>query len=157
MDNFNIDDLQSGLNFIFLGPNDYFKAIYNQFEDMSNVYFVQRLETKNLTDKFVDESSFIIIDNDLNPKILEVINFPQIELDWNSAVKIFIKNYNTIQPSNNQYKWGQMNHDSREIMCANCGYIVALKEGETYPICEACHSGLPESPTEPDVEFWINI
>jgi hypothetical protein len=157
MEKLNFEDLKEGLNFVFLGDADHYQSIFQQFEHMTNVYFASSMDHRNLTDKYIDDISLVVVNNDLDVKILDVVNFPDLNLNWETTLKIYIDNYNNPEDYNKLYKWGQIAMADIEILCSNCGYITSIKAGETYPICEACHSGLPDSPTEPDVAFWTNL
>jgi hypothetical protein len=157
MEPLNFEDLTEGLNFVFVGTRDHFKNTMAQFKDVHNAYFVSKIDYRHITDKFIDINALVIIHKDHEVKILEVINFPNIDLDWVKCLKIFTKNYQDPNPSDKQFKWGQIATYDTEIMCNNCGYIETLRAGETYPICITCQSGLPDSPTEPDQSFWANL
>ena len=157
MEPLNFEDLTQGLNFVFVGTKDHFKSTMSQFKDTPNAYFVSKINYRHLTDKFIDINSLVIIYNDHEIKILEVINFPNIDLDWVACLKQFSTNYGEPEPEDKLYKWGQIAAYDTEIMCNNCGYIETLRAGETYPICVTCQSGLPDSPTEPSQSFWANL
>jgi hypothetical protein len=153
----NYNNLSRGLNFIFVGPQTMYKNIISQSNNRSDVYIVDSLDYQYLTDKFIDEQALVIIDKQDDIIILEVINFPDIKLDWLSAIDIYIANNENHKPINKLYKWGQITNYTTEAMCNNCGYIDNIHQGESYPICPVCLSGLPHSPCEPDQEFWVNL
>ncbi|MGL4759138.1 MAG: hypothetical protein ACRCXZ_07390 [Patescibacteria group bacterium] len=155
MEKINLDDLENGLWFIFVGNKQHLKNIIENCENQSNVLFTDDLTIKEYSDKYIDELGLCIVNKDLDVKILDVVNFPDPEFDWCSVLQQFENNYTEYEPVNGKYKWGQIAPRDCEIMCDNCGYITSIKEGETFPICEACQSGLPNSPTSPDEAFWI--
>ncbi len=155
MENINLDDLNEGLLFIFVGKTEHLPHSMEKFEHKANVYFTPEIKLNNHTDKYIDEVALVICNNDLELKVLDVINFPDPEIDWYYTIKTYEENNGNYELEESKYKWGQTSTNSCEIMCDNCGYITSAKEGETFPICEACQSGLPGSPTEPEKSFWI--
>jgi rubrerythrin len=157
MEKLNFDDLNEGLNFVFVGPQEQFTTTMEQCQDLSNVHFVTKLDYRNLTDKFIEEQALVIINQTNTTNILDAINFPNIELDWYKAIKTFEVNFDEREPTNKMYKWGQQVPYDTEIICNNCGYIDNAHVDSVYGICPVCQSGLPESPTEPEIEFWTNL
>jgi hypothetical protein len=155
MENINLDDLNDGLVFIFVGKKEHLPHSLERFTNKHNVYFTPEIKLNHHTDKNIDEVALVIGTNDLELKVLDVINFPDPDIDWFTTIKTYEENYNSYEVEESKYKWGQTTTNACEIMCDNCGYITSIKEGETFPICEACQSGLPNSPTEPEKSFWI--
>lgn len=150
-------ELKTGLSFIFVGDESHIKEILNNCNDLEQSYHTNDLRVRNFTDKHLQEIGIVIVHKTNEVQILDIINFPAPEIDWNKTLTQFIENYNNQEPSDSKFKWGQIAPRDCEIMCDNCGYITALKKGETFPFCEACQSGMPGSPTDSHEEFWIML
>ena len=151
-----LGDLKEGLNFVFVGAFDNLQNLLK--ENKSNINFASRVNNyRTLTDGFIEESSVVIINKEEDYKILEIINFPNPNIDWLGSLEKYQTNYQNQEFDQELYKWGQIAKYDTEILCSNCGYIHSIEESYTYPICPACQSGLEDSPTDSDKAFWNNL
>ncbi len=92
---------------------------------------------------------------------LEILELkPQLEkdLDYLEALVSVAQNYkDTTEPSDGYFKWGQIVAEDGEYLCKDCGYILDLKKGQIFPICEVCLSGQPDGPAGPSEGYWEKI
>jgi hypothetical protein len=153
-----------GLNFVFLSSNPVtanLQTLEDLFEGRDNVYiFNDKLIVEDFFRKSLENSCFIVFEklNDhSHPEILEIIKFPDYSLDWIGAVDQYQENYLKEQPIDNLYCWGQQAYETKEALCTNCGYIIEVQKGKTYPHCPACDAGLPDSPSHPNNPFWQGL
>jgi len=88
------------------------------------------------------------------------INFLEVKegldssVNWADAARIFAINYQNLESEDGRYKWGQKVPQTGEYLCVDCGYILELEAGKTFPICEVCLSGCPEGPSGAEGAFW---
>lgn len=86
---------------------------------------------------------------------LETKEQPEASSNWIEAVLDFAKNYQVLDPDDeNYYKWGQKVPQDGEYLCKDCGYILELKTGDIFPICEVCLSGEPTGPATSAEGYW---
>lgn len=86
---------------------------------------------------------------------LETKEQPEASSNWIEAILDFAKNYEIVEPdSENYFRWGQKVTQDGEYLCKDCGYILELKEGQIFPICEVCLSGEPTGPAGPKDGYW---
>jgi hypothetical protein len=90
---------------------------------------------------------------------LDLREKPENQYNWMEIALQFAQNFNDTVPdsSNNYWKWGQVVQEDGEYLCVDCGYIIELKQGQIYPICEVCLSGDPAGPSGPTVGFWEKV
>jgi hypothetical protein len=97
----------------------------------------------------------------LSGQDLEILELkPQLEkdLDYLEALESVAANYqDTTEPSDGYFKWGQLVREDGEYLCKDCGYILELREGQIFPICEVCLSGQPDGPAGPNEGYWEKI
>lgn len=86
---------------------------------------------------------------------IETKKDPESSSNWVEAVKAYAENYRITEPdSDNYYKWGQKVPQDGEYLCKDCGFILELKAGQIFPICEVCLSGEPTGPAGPREGYW---
>jgi hypothetical protein len=90
-------------------------------------------------------------------QILELRNNIDKKVNWAEVMATFIDNYNDLELDNGFYKWGQLVPEDAEYLCKDCGYILDLKEGDIFPICEVCLSGEPDGPSTDKEGYWEKI
>ncbi len=100
------------------------------------------------------KNGFVILSND---RILETRNNIDKKENWAEIMQIFLANYSDTELDDGYYKWGQVVPEDGEFLCKDCGYILDLKEGDIFPICEVCLSGEPEGPSTPSQGYWEKI
>jgi hypothetical protein len=90
-------------------------------------------------------------------KVLETRNNIDSKVNWAKVMETFVANYNDQELDNGFYKWGQVVPEDGEFLCKDCGYILDLKQGEVFPICEVCLSGEPDGPSTDKEGYWERI
>lgn len=162
-----LNDLSEGLNFIFINPsNRQFDFVNYTEEPQGNIHIcndynfdLDRIEELERITQPISKSSLIIVSNeDGYTKLLEIINFPDTTINWPEVFEKYLTNYeHTPTQDGSLACWGQKCELQSEAICQNCGYILEVLEEGTYPICPACQSGLPTSPTDTETGFWSCI
>jgi rubrerythrin len=106
----------------------------------------------------VGENLIVYLLNSGKLKYLETKEQPEASSNWVEAVLDFAKNYQVSKPdSENYFKWGQIVGEDGEYLCKDCGYILELKQGDVFPICEVCLSGEPTGPATSKEGYWEKI
>jgi hypothetical protein len=102
------------------------------------------------------DGSFYLFDESLQP--LEKRNGIDTKVNWVEVFKQFVSNYLDSDPDiDGMYCWGQKAPDDGEYLCKDCGYILELRKGEIFPVCEVCLSGEPDGPSGPDAGYWEKL
>jgi len=168
-----IDKTQNGLVFIFTGKEgsaflssqqEFYNTLSSSFESLSaQVEFADGLVEDFATEldrvgKTADDGNLYIFRLDGGEvDFLEVKENPDSNQNWIEGILTFAQNYQTTEQENNMYKWGQKVPHTGEFLCVDCGYIIELEEGKTFPICEVCLSGEPDGPSGPEGAFWESV
>jgi hypothetical protein len=102
------------------------------------------------------DNSFLLFDDKL--ELLEERSGIDTKVDWVNVFKQFVSNNLDSDPDvDGYYCWGQKAPETAEYLCKDCGYILELKAGEIFPICEVCLSGEPDGPSGPDQGYWEKL
>jgi len=157
------DISQNGLIFTFTGnaQEENYNAIAGDFAGLNaQVDFADGLvaelqsEVENAGKKVGENNLYIFVVENGQVNFLEVKEGIDDAQNWAEAIKSFAENYQVSSDEGGMYKWGQKVPQAGEYLCVDCGYILELEEGKTFPICETCLSGEPDGPTGPEGAFW---
>ncbi len=136
---------------------------YSELEELGvSNFFATQSEVESASSevegKVDSENSLVIFENDGGLKLAEVVQDISVDDNWVEIIKTYSENYKSNDPDDdNMYKWGQVVPEDGEYLCVDCGYILELKEGQVFPICEVCLSGLPEGPSGPEKGYWEKV
>jgi hypothetical protein len=102
------------------------------------------------------DGSFLLFNDTM--ELIEKRSGIDTKVDWINVFKQFVSNNLDSDPDIDGYFcWGQKAPETAEYLCKDCGYILELKAGEIFPICEVCLSGEPDGPSGPDQGYWEKL
>jgi hypothetical protein len=155
-----MENTLENIKFIFVSEEvEDYKSLEDLASKSNNMYFIKSLEDSEFTSFFtkdIPDKCILIIRDE---KILEILSYPDFTLDWIDGFNKYLEN-NQLETQNEKtslFAWGQNVHSHGEVLCTNCGYILEVEDGGTYPICPACSAGSPDSPSTPENPFWKKI
>jgi rubrerythrin len=113
---------------------------------------------KKISSKKPGENMVVMRQMDGNLGLIDLKENPESDADWVKAIVQFGDNFNDLNAdAEGYYKWGQRVPEDGEYLCKDCGYILELKEGDIFPICEVCLAGEPNGPSTPEEGYWEKI
>ena len=155
--------------FVFTSKN-LFESQKSNFDSLKNfaktkgagVYYKDSQELKQISSDYQQKDTegdlAIFTQENGQLALLEVLNDLSDSEDWGQALKTYLENRENQSPDEeDMYRWGQVVPEAGEYLCVDCGFVLELEQGQAFPICEVCLSGLPEGPSSPDKGFWEKV